>query len=168
MTIFFSGIVFFRVFNFYDLNLGIEEDEDDDDEGWITPGNLKAKRLEMLGANGVAEDEDKEIVRYLEAFFKVRKDFFLVISSTEHKQIPTWMVPYISREQLLYLNRNCFSFLFLKLPKLCFPGFFLSFWLCDNFPKTYQTFSNDCDEKRKITYYKSLQDHFFPSPPVLI
>jgi len=41
---------------------GIEEDEDDDDEGWITPGNLKAKRLEMLGANGVAEDEDKEII----------------------------------------------------------------------------------------------------------
>ena len=72
MTIFFSGNVFFRVFNFYDLNLGIEEDEDDDDEGWITPGNLKAKRLEMLGANGVAEDEDKEIVRYLIVFaFKI-------------------------------------------------------------------------------------------------
>lgn len=38
---------------------GIEED---DDEGWITPSNLKAKKLEMLGANGVPEDEDKEII----------------------------------------------------------------------------------------------------------
>jgi len=36
--------------------------EDDDDEGWITPSNLKAKKLEMLGANGVPEDEDKEII----------------------------------------------------------------------------------------------------------
>ena len=44
---------------------GIEEDEenedDDDDEGWITPSNLKAKKLEMLGANGIPE-EDKEII----------------------------------------------------------------------------------------------------------
>merc|ERR1712156_1371662 len=31
----------------------IDEDDDDDDEGWITPSNLKAKKLEMLGANGV-------------------------------------------------------------------------------------------------------------------
>lgn len=36
--------------------------EDDDDEGWITPSNLKAKKLEMLGANGVPEDEDKDII----------------------------------------------------------------------------------------------------------
>ena len=56
---------FFKIFYFVLIILGIEEDEDDNDEGWITPGNLKAKRLEMLGANGVAEDEDKEIVRYL-------------------------------------------------------------------------------------------------------
>ena len=44
-----------------EIDEGIEED-DDDDEGWITPSNLKAKKLEMLGANGVPEDEDKEIV----------------------------------------------------------------------------------------------------------
>merc|ERR1712223_145713 len=41
-----------------EIDEGIEED--DDDEGWITPSNLKAKKLEMLGANGVPEDEDKE------------------------------------------------------------------------------------------------------------
>ena len=56
---------FSKIFYFVLIILGIEEDEDNDDEGWITPGNLKAKRLEMLGANGVAEDEDKEIVRYV-------------------------------------------------------------------------------------------------------
>lgn len=43
-----------------EIDEGIEED--DDDEGWITPSNLKAKKLEMLGANGVPEDEDKEII----------------------------------------------------------------------------------------------------------
>ena len=59
----FQNILFY--FTLFIFILGIEEDGDDDDEGWITPGNLKAKRLEMLGANGVAEDENKEIVRYL-------------------------------------------------------------------------------------------------------
>lgn len=39
---------------------GIEED--DDEEGWITPSNLKSKRLEMLGINAEAEDSDKEII----------------------------------------------------------------------------------------------------------
>ena len=62
---------FFKIFYFVFIILGIEEDEDDDDEGWITPGNLKAKRLEMLGANGVAEDENKEIVRYLKLYSNV-------------------------------------------------------------------------------------------------
>jgi len=48
--------------NIEESDEGIEEDEDDDDdEGWITPSNLKAKKLEMLGANGIPE-EDKEII----------------------------------------------------------------------------------------------------------
>ena len=65
----FQNILFY--FTLFIFILGIEEDGDDDDEGWITPGNLKAKRLEMLGANGVAEDENKEIVRYLKLYSNV-------------------------------------------------------------------------------------------------
>ena len=42
---------------------GIENsEEEDDDEGWITPSNLKAKRLEMLGANDEEDEEDREII----------------------------------------------------------------------------------------------------------
>ena len=56
-------IYFFLLFDIL-FEAGIEEDEDDDDEGWITPSNFKAKKLEMLSANGVPEDEEKEIVRF--------------------------------------------------------------------------------------------------------
>jgi len=39
-----------------------DENSSDDDEGWITPSNLKAKNKEMLGANDVPEEETKELV----------------------------------------------------------------------------------------------------------
>ncbi len=39
---------------------GEDPDSEDDDEGWITPGNLKSKTLELLGAD--AEDEEVESV----------------------------------------------------------------------------------------------------------
>ena len=42
---------------------GEEDLENSDDEGWITPSNLKAKRLEMLGANDQDDsEENREIV----------------------------------------------------------------------------------------------------------
>ena len=45
-----------------DEGIDNSEEDDDDDEGWITPSNLKAKRLEMLGANDLDEDEEREII----------------------------------------------------------------------------------------------------------
>ena len=59
--------------NLTNIDEAIEEDGDDDDEVWITPGNLKAKRLEMLGANCVAEEEDRNckifVILILQQFF---------------------------------------------------------------------------------------------------
>ena len=39
-----------------------EISEEDEDEGWITPSNFKAKKLEMLGGNQIEPEDEKEIV----------------------------------------------------------------------------------------------------------
>ena len=82
-----------------------EDDDDDensenDDEGWITPSNFKAKKLEMLGANTNTEEEDKEeiIVACLTSDFamqNVLKQMGLHLLSTDGliiKQTKTWIL----------------------------------------------------------------------------
>ena len=77
-----------------------DENSENDDEGWITPSNFKAKKLEMLGANTNTEEEDKEeiIVACLTSDFamqNVLKQMGLHLLSTDGliiKQTKTWIL----------------------------------------------------------------------------